>query len=314
MNNRTVKRIGSALISTCVRALAQSMTTKTMVALARKIFPGYDLYARTGFPSSIPIPNKDAARQIVKDVVQAGHFLDFVLLLIEIGDKGLMGRKYAVPYMREILSAVFDLGYLYDSANGVFVENPEYSISRNWGALKNGREYTIAFMRMDIVGNSVIVRENPASAVHATYDALREIAQNAVLRRNGRIWGWDGDGGLAAFFFGNKNQSAVMAGREVLHEIFFLNRIGLLLNKPFDIRLAIHTGPFEYTPDEEKLKASETIKRVIDIESNYTLPGTMTVSPVAQLMLDAISSAGLESFTGKDHLEYFRYQLKLESP
>ncbi len=285
-----------------------------MVALARKIFPGYDLYARTGFPSSIPIPNKDAARQIVNDIVRADHYLDFVLLLIEIGDKGLMGRKYAVPYMREMLSGIFDMGYLYDSVNRVFVENPDRSISRNWGALKNGQEYAITFMRMDIAGNSIIVRENPAAAVHDTYNALRDIAQNAVIRRNGRIWGWDGDGGLAAFFFGNKNQSAVMAGREILHELFFYNRMELKLNKPFDIRLAVHSGPFEYTPDEEELKSSETIKRVLAIESGNTLPGTMTISPVVQLMLDAIASAGLESFMGKDHLEYFRYQLKLENP
>jgi hypothetical protein len=307
-----MKRVGSALISKCVRALAQSMTTKTMVVLARKIFPNYDLYGRTGFPPSIPIPNKDAARQIVGDVVRSGHFMDFVQLLIEIGDTGLMGRKYAVPYMREILSGVFDLGYLYDTENQLFVENPDYSITRNWGALKEGVEYAIAFMRLDVVGNSAIVRENPADHVHAAYEALREISQHAVLQRSGRIWGWDGDGGLAAFFFGNKNQSAVMAGREILHELFFFNRIGSLLEKPLEVRIAVHTGPFLYTQEEEDLMTSETIKRLLVIESSYTSPGTMTVSPVVQLMLDAIASTGLQAFIGKDNLEYHRYQLALE--
>jgi len=248
----------------------------------------------------------------VGDVVRSGHFMDFVQLLIEIGDTGLMGRKYAVPYMREILSGVFDLGYLYDTENQLFVENPDYSITRNWGALKEGVEYAIAFMRLDVVGNSAIVRENPADHVHAAYEALREISQHAVLQRSGRIWGWDGDGGLAAFFFGNKNQSAVMAGREILHELFFFNRIGSLLEKPLEVRIAVHTGPFLYTQEEEDLMTSETIKRLLVIESSYTSPGTMTVSPVVQLMLDAIASTGLQAFIGKDNLEYHRYQLALE--
>ena len=309
-----VKRISSALISTSVRALAQSMTTNTMVALARRIFPDYDLYARSGFPRSIAIPNNDAARQIVRDIVQADSFLDFVLLLVEIGDQGLMGRKYAIPYMREIISGVYDLGFLYDSANGMFVENSEQSITRNWGALRQGQEYTFCFMRLDIAGNSVIVRENSPEAVRETYDTLRDLTQKAVLRRNGRIWGWDGDGGLATFFFGNKNQSAVMAGREVLHELFFYNRIACPLTKPFQVRVAVHTGTFDYSPDEEELKASETIKRVMDIEANYTKPGTMTVSPVTKLMLDAIASSQLQPFTGRDQLEYYNYQLSLETP
>ncbi|ADK82873.1 nucleotidyl cyclase domain-containing protein [Sediminispirochaeta smaragdinae] len=309
-----MKRIGSALINTSSKALAQSMTTKTMVVLAKKVFPNYDLYARTGFPSSMPIPNKEAARQIVHDMVKADRFLDFVLLLVEIGDKGLMGRRYTVPYMRDIISGVFELGYLYDTTNQLFVENPQYSITRNWGALKTAKEYTLTFLRIDIVGNSVIVRENQEEQVGAAYEALREICQNAVLKRNGRIWSWEGDGGLATFFFNNKNQSAVMAGREILHELFFYNKISCPLKSPLNIRVAIHSGPFDYTPDEEELKSCETIKRIMDIESRMTLPDSMTISSVVKLMLDAISSTDLEPFTGKDQLEYYRYTLKLEKP
>ncbi len=109
-----MKRIGSALISYTVRALAQSMSPHVMVDLARKFIPGYDLYARTGFPSSIAIPNKDAARQIVTDLQKSGHYLDFILLLVEVGEKGHMGRKYAIPYMREILGGIFDMDLIYD--------------------------------------------------------------------------------------------------------------------------------------------------------------------------------------------------------
>lgn len=312
--SRNVKRVGSALISHTIRALAQSMSPKIMVVLARKLIPGYDLYARTGFPTSIAIPNKDAARQIVSDIVKSGQFLELILLLVEVGEKGHMGRRYAIPYMREILRGVYDMGFLYDPANKIFMENPELNRTRNWGALREDTTYTLAFLRIDIVGNLKIVRENPAEKVNAAYDALREMTYQAVGRRNGRIWGWDGDGGVGAFFVGNRNQSAVLAGMELLHEIFIYNRVSCPLKDPVVIRAAVHSGPFDYTTDEEEMKANETVKRTTRIESKHTKPGTLTISPVVKLMLDHIVAVEFTPFMGKDHLEYFNYALELEAP
>jgi hypothetical protein len=34
----------------------------------------------------------------------------------------------------------------------------------------------------------------------------------AVYRRNGRVWRWEGDGGVLAFLFGDKNVQAALAG------------------------------------------------------------------------------------------------------
>jgi len=307
-----MKRINNSLISTTVRALAQSMTTKIMIILAKKLISDYDIYKRTGFPTSIAIPNQDAARQIVTDIVRQDKYLNLVLLLVEIGDKGLMGRKYAIPYMREIVNGVFDLGYIYDSSNKIFVENPQFSMTRNWGALQVGNEYTLTFLRLDIVGNSKIVRENPAEKVEETYAILRNITQKAVHSRNGRIWEWDGDGGLGVFFFGNKNQSAVMAAMEILHEVYFHNIMDNRLDKPFQIRTAVHSGPFSYTADETELKASESVKSVIKIEGHFTKPDTLTISPVVKLMLDALAANQFVSFKGKDQLEYYNYKLRFE--
>ena len=308
-----MKRVGNLLISTCVKALAQSMTSDVMVVLARKLIPNYDLYSRLGFPRSMSIPNKDAARKIITDTVKNDYFIDFVLLMIEAGNSGVMGRKYSIPYMKEIVSGVFELGYIYDSINNMFVENSNYSVTRNWGALKTGKEYSFAFMRLDIADNSTIVRENTEKDVHKAYEYLRKITQNSVLKRNGRIWSWDGDGGLAAFFFGNKQQNAVMAGKEILHELFFYNYLHCSLSKHLKIRVAIHSGPFEYSPREEELKACETVKKIVEIESLYTKPGTMTISQPVKVMLDSIARIGIKLLPGKGSGEYYNYECKLEN-
>lgn len=308
-----MKRIGNLLISTCVKALAQSMTTDVMTVLARKIIPDYDLHGRLGFPRSMSIPNKDAARKIITDIIKKDCFPDFVLLLIEAGNKGVMGRRYSIPYMQQIVSGVLQLGYIYDSLNHMFVENPKYSMTRNWGALKLGEEYGFAFMRLDITGNSTIVRKNSEKDVRKAYDYLRKITNNSVLKRNGRIWSWDGDGGLASFFFGNKQQHAVMAGKEILHELFFYNYLDCPFTDPLMIRVAVHSGTFEYSDSEEELKSCETVKKVVEIESRFTKPGTMTISQPVKVMLDNISGAGIKRLPGTSPNEYYNYEFKLEN-
>jgi len=309
---KKVKRVSSALINHTVRALAQSMPPKVMVALARSFISGYDLYKRTGFPKSIAIPNKDAARQIVLDIEKTGHYLDFILLLVDVREKGYMGRRYAIPYMREILNGVFDMGFIFDNANKIFMENPEKSRTRNWGALKTDITYTLAFLRIDIVGNSQLVRKYPAHQIQMVYTTLRDLTSHAVERRNGRIWSWDGDGGVAAFFVGNRNQSAVLAGMEILHEIYLFNLMSCPFDKPLAIRTAVHSGPFEYTPNEEEMKSNETVKRTTQIEHKHTKPGSLTISPVAKYMLDHIVTEEFTPFIGKDQLEYYNYKLELE--
>ena len=308
-----MKRVGNLLISTCVKALARSMTSDIMIVLARKVIPNYDLYARLGFPRSMAIPNNDAARQIITDIIKQDYFIEFVALLIEASNRGVMGRRYSIPHLDSIINGVFQLGYLYDNTNAMFVENPRNSLSRNWGTLKQGKEYGFAFMRLDIADNSGTVRENSEKDVRKAYDYLREITNKAVIKRNGRIWSWDGDGGLSSFFFGNKQQSAVMAGKEILHELFFYNYLDRPLKNPLKIRVAVHSGEFEYSSEEEELKACEVVKKVGEIESKFTKPGTMTISQPVKVMLDNIASIGIKLLSGTGSNEYYNYEFKLEN-
>ncbi|MCL2293557.1 MAG: hypothetical protein FWC36_01640 [Spirochaetes bacterium] len=308
-----MKRINNSITNICIKALAQSMNTNVMTVLARKIAPNYDLHSRLGFPRSMAIANQDAARQILTDMIKNDYFIDFVVLMIEAENSGLMGRKYSIPYMNEIVSGIFELGYIYDAANKLFVEDPRYSTTRNWGVLRQGQEYSFTFMRIDIAESSAIVRENPEKNVQKAYKYLREITNKSVLKRNGRIWSWDGDGGLASFFFGNKQQCAIMAGKEILHELFFYNYLDCPLTEPLRIRLAVHSGPFEYSHDEEELKACEAVKKVIEIESRFTKPGTMTISQAVKVTLDSISGIGIKLLQGKGATKYYNYEFKLES-
>ncbi len=305
-------RVPTKLFNLCVKALTQSMDNRVMTALARTFIPYYDLHERTGIPVSVAVPNREAAAQIVKDMIQNETFLDFILLLIKTGDKGYMGRRFKIPYMRDIINGVINLGYVYDTQNDMFTENSAQRCTRNWGTLRRGVEYSIALLRIDIVGNTELVKEYPQPKIEQSYDAVREIVRGAIDRRDGRIWSWDGDGGLAAFFRGHKHQQAVLAGIEIINELYLFNHTRNPLDRALQLRIAAHSGSVEYTPEEEVLENSETVSRVMEIEQKLCSPNSMTASEVIKMMLDSTVLSLLGEFKDGSFKRYYSYSLELE--
>ena len=303
-------KVPQRMRSLCIKALCESMESRVMTHMIRDIFPDYDIHRRTGFPESLSIPNVDVATQIVRDIVQAGKFPNFVALLIRVQEEGYMGRKYPIAYLRQLVQGTYSLGFVYDTVNRLFVEDSQVRQTRNWGVLEMGEEYTIAFLALDIAGNTALVRTEDEKAVNQTYKDLRNIVKTAVHKRNGRIWNWEGDGGLAAFFFGNRHMNAVLCSMEILHEIFIYNRTRCPLTSLIKIRMGVHAGPCEYTDNEEQLKNMQTVKEVTALEQ-ASKNDTITISIVSRLMLEDIISRRFTS-KGKGKNGPFSYSLVME--
>ena len=284
-----------------------------MTMLARRLLSGYDLHARTGIPSSVAIPNQNAARQIIKDIVQCNMFLEFVLLLIDFSDqgRGIAGRKISIPYLRQILNGVYQMGYIYDRSNQIFVENPVERKTRNWGTLKDRNEYTLAFLRIDIVGNTKMVKKHDPGDVKSAYLTMRDLLINSVEKRNGRVWSWDGDGALAAFCFGNMNESAVLSAMELLHDLFLYNHTQCPLEDGLNVRMAVHSGPFEYTSNDELIQNSDTVKKVCSIEHKHTGINCLSISQQVKVMLETLTAKQFEEFKSTDRRNYFEYKVRL---
>lgn len=300
-----------SLISKCIRAISESMDSRTMTAITRELLRGYDLHERTGFPESIPIPNLSAAKQIISDIVKEDLLLPFVSLLIDLHDKGRQGRRYQIPMLRQVIKEIFDLGFIYDNANSIFVEDPRIRRTRNWGVLHEGYEYNICFLRLDIAGNSSLVRRYPENLIKKTYNDVRAIVNEAIEKRDGRIWSWEGDGGLVAFYFGNFHVSAILSAMEINHALFMYNMEENRLGSPLVVRIAVHGGSVEYTDNEENLMKSETVKRAYEIEQRYTPPGAVTISEVVKVMVDEVVANEFAPVRDGNQT-YYAYALQLE--
>ena len=291
------------------RALAESMEVKTMVHLARRLFGSYDLHERTGFPSSVPIPNRTAAKQIVEDVAATGLFLDFVATLIEVERLGMEGRKYRFPRLQAIVNEILETGYRYDADVRGFVEDSEIRTTRNWGVLKEGETYIMAFLAVDVVGNSRLVREYGQAKMSDLYDSLRGIITEVAEHRNGRLWGWEGDGGIVAFTFEEQNQRATLAGMEILNELFVYNLIECPLEHGLHARVTVHNGPCEYRTNGSELKA-DTVKRVWEIDSRHGMTDTLLVTDSVFPSLERVLADRFKALDVADDQTFYTYSVR----
>ena len=270
-------KVSPRLQSYISQALAQSMDVDLMERLASRIISGYDLYQRTGFPPTIPIPQVDAARQIADDLTRGGQMASFVEMLIEVDRNGVMGREVSIRLLPQIVKELRTLGYVFKEQQGTFVEAGIKGKTKGWGVLVEGQIQEFSFLRIDIVGNTDLVRRYSKQAGQV-YNDVRQIFTANVDKREGRVWQWEGDGGIAAFYYGNKNVQAVLSGMETLLELFMYNLFQCPFPKPLRVRLAVHTGPCPFHEDFDQVR-SDTLRRLEIIESQFAEVDSLVITP-----------------------------------
>lgn len=271
-------RVPYSLQSACIRTLVNSYDVKIMQTMVREMFPNYDIYQRTGFPPNIPIQMMDAARQVVKDICAQDMFLDMLSVMMRFQESGYMGRKYPVKGLREILNGLDELGYLFDEELKLFYEDSTVRKTANWGALIENQIYTLTFLRLDIKGNTKLVRKYGRTKMQHIYRQIYQLVQTKVELREGRIWQWEGDGGLAAFFLPGNQIDTVLAAMEILHALFLYNLCDSIIEENIDLRIAVHTGTCSYSSNFEELKKNDVIKKIIEQEEKNTPPGSISIS------------------------------------
>ena len=259
-----IKNINAAYCRNCLHT---SISVDLMVRFAKQIDPNYDIYRQTGFREGLPIPNQIAAQRIVEDMINTGRYIDFVETLVQVDAKGYMGHRYSLKGLDNVVDGIIDEGFTFDKVSGQFFENQRERISPNWGRLVDGDERKMTLLRIDIVGNSELVKKNPMAKIEKSYNDLRGIIKRAVTARLGRLWSLEGDGALAAFLFGSMEKMAVYAGIEIIHELFFYNRLHNTLESPLNIRIGAHIGPVRYSGSEMERLKNETVKQTVSYEA-----------------------------------------------
>ena len=301
----------TSLQNLIVRALSHSLSVDLIVRIARRVVPDYDIYERSGFPKNIPIPKLDAAEQVFLDMSRNGLLLKLVEQLIDVHYNGDMGRRIPIQFLDRIIAEVEEQGYRYNATERAFVETARREKTMGWGTLQAGNTYEFALLRVDIVGNTKLLRTHEPEVVRATFDRVRLIVRACAERRNGRVWNWEGDGGLSAFYYEDKNIQATLCGMEILHELFLYNLLHSKLPEPLAVRLGVHAGPCTLLEDG-KDSSSETVRRVELLESRYAKPGWLAVSQGVYTDLGGKLSRFFAPVAGPDGGSIYKYALQWE--
>ena len=277
-----IKNVNS---SSCRRCLQVSLTVEMMIRFAQLVNPEYDIYKRTGLTDGMPISNQNAAARIVADMIQDGYYVDFIETLYKIDTYGYMGSSYQLYGIHDAVAGLIDEGYNFDKISGLFFENQKERISANWGRLREGDERKVTILRLDIADNSALVKHNSTSKIERAYKDIRNIVEKAVTGRLGRLWKWEGDGVIAAFLFGPMEKMAIFAGMEIIHEIFFYNRLGNPLDSPINVRMGAQKGQIRYSDNEIERLKNEPVKQATFLEALATM-NSLSVSYNLYISMD----------------------------
>lgn len=280
-------KLKEKIIGQTVRSLCHAMDIHTIQNMVRSFIPDYSYHKIFGISESVSISAPDVARSIILDMRDRNLYPDFVAAMMKAQNGTMFGKKYHFIHMPDILSELNEFGLIYDQASEMFMENPDIRCTRNWSVLREGRDYLITLLSLDLVGNTKIVRKFNSSQVDFAYKNLRSITKEVVEYRNGRIWLWEGDGGLMAFHFDTKIENAVYSSMEILHRIFLFNHFSNKLPEHLKLRMAVDTGSMTYTSNTDKMLQSETVRKTFDLEKNHTQPNSITIGSDSRTSLKA---------------------------
>jgi len=283
-----------------------------MIRFAKMAYPDYDIYKSSGYPQGYPISSQDAADRIVKDMLQDGYYIDFIETLIKIEADGFMGRPYVFRDFDDVVDDVIQAGYSFDKETGQFFEDQNQQVTRNWGRLLEGDERQMAVLRMDIAGNSILVKENSKSLIDKAYNDLRKIVNDAVVSRFGRLWIWEGDGSLGVFMIGNYSRMAIFTGIDILNEMFLYNKMKNPLNKNIDLRISVHSGNFVYSDNDTKCLKADIVRKAVTLENNAAVPNSLVISDSLALSQDQSVINMFSNVKNVSSEKYRIYQIKQE--
>ncbi len=305
-------RFPASLISSCTRALYESLSIDIMSKVARMLDDSFDLYRVANMRESIPITSQHAADVIVKELLRQGMFVDLIETLITVDTRGIMGRRYTIGSLGELAKGLSAIGFLYDKVNNLFMEDPRLKASYNFGRLQEGGEYPLALLRLDIVQNSKIVRKYPKEHVEKAYQLLYEMVEHKVHKRWGRIWSWEGDGGVAAFYYGHKQTQAALTAMDLIQGVFLFNTFKNPLEMPIQVRIAVHYGVQKFSQDQSVWKKSDTARIAVEMESKACNPDEAVISTNIETALERNLAQLFEPKKNVSSYQVHCYRIRME--
>ncbi len=291
-----------------IECISNSLDIRMCNKIGKKIEPLFDIYKVSGISEKIVIQTMDAAKILIDYFFEKEKPYRLIDEIINANFFGIDSYPITIYNLNVLLEEIEKMGYRYDKKLKRVVLIDKYNNLVNWGYLEENEEYHFCFVSIDIVENSKIVRKNNPQNISETYRYFYEILKNKITIRDGRIWIWEGDGGIIAFQGENAINRAVYALFDFVLSQPVINSIYNLLNKEIKYRIAINPGKAIFKNDIDKIRSDE-LDRVRELEKTTT-PGYMIITKITWQSLNSSLQNLFKSIDSKDNegLYYLHYK------
>lgn len=286
--------------------LSRAFTTREFKKFCWEIEPDLDLYKLTGYPEGIYLPVKEAAKQAVDYFHRTNRTIPLLDLIIHSAKVGFKGEKVVFNNIRAIIKEMNECGFEYNTNLNKVVIIDRIGNRNDWGFLFEGETYNFCFASIDICGNSKLVRKYDTSLIQNTYTNFKTLVLNIAKKRDGRIWSWEGDGGLLVFHLDDYINQTILTSIEILSNLPVFNATSNYLDENIIIRIGINAGEAEYKKNISMIN-SDAIEITRNIEKMHTIPMTLSVTDRTFKNINALTR---EYFTYTDINGRRVYQLK----
>ncbi len=303
-----------AIRNDLIELIAANFRTDDINELGRLVLGCFDSNAAAGTKSHISLSPRKCAGLLLDECERKNEVAALLKLVVEVDDDVVHGRTVRIDGLEEFLGKLVRTGIHYDfRTRKVVVARNDPSELPNWGCLKDGREYEITVMSLDIVGNSAKMRKLGARRTEKLYFTLWSFLKEKLAGVDGRLWSWAGDGGIFAFALRDHQTRAVRFAIEVQSTVPVFN-LSASASPSADIalRLGIDSGRIKFNIETGKM-VSDVLNYAAHLEKKSTLPGTISVSrsvydALPERMSSIFQFGGI--FEGRD---FFRTSKRLDS-
>ncbi len=270
--------IDSALVTDLAEILGKSLTFNDIEAIGRRLFPDYDTHRLENVAASMSVSPLNAARRLLSECEAHNKVTELVSLVAQLDGNLLNGRIVEVANLESFLYKLSQTGVYFDFGKRKLVKvSADKSLLPNWGALRDGKEYPIVAVSVDICGNSLLVKKYSPGVMEKVYYELWDYLRQKLAECDGRIWSWAGDGGLAAFRYRKDTSTAVLCCLDILVSLYAFNLREKPIKEDIALRIGMDAGDVKFACDTGRI-VSDVVNYAAHLEKKGTTPCGMSIS------------------------------------
>ena len=276
-----------ALLHETSELISQNLNADEIEAFGKIIFKSFDCHKLAGKSNHITLSPRKCAAVLVEYCNNGKKLFDLIQLLVQLDGSTLKGKIITLNGLEIYLNKLGQAGIYYDfRKRKVLRSKKELTDLPNWGSLKEGKEYSLTILSIDIVNNSKLVKKHGVKTMEHVYFQLKSFLTKKLYEYDGRLWSFAGDGGIAAFTFKDQITRSVLCALDIQSSlaIFNINPV-VKIKDTIELRIGIDTGKIKFLKETGTI-VSDVINFAAHLEKYATSPGQISISDTVMKQLN----------------------------